>query len=159
MSENQIIIYQPNETVRLDVRLENETVWLNRHQMAQLFGRDIKTIGKHIANALNEELAEHVMSSDSQVEADRKTMNDDRTVFPTVAKYATVQNEGGRQVMRQVEYYSLGVVLSVGVLKMVAVQKRSDITPWATQNRCGIFPGAACAHSAVVSLAGCPCRS
>ena len=53
MNENQIVVYQPNETVRLDVRLENETVWLNRHQMAQLFGRDIKTIGKHIANALN----------------------------------------------------------------------------------------------------------
>ena len=53
MGENQIIVYQPNETVRLDVRLENETVWLNRHQMAQLFGRDVKTIGKHIANALN----------------------------------------------------------------------------------------------------------
>jgi hypothetical protein len=45
-SENQIVVYQPNETVRLDVRLENETVWLNRHQMAQLFGRDVKTIGK-----------------------------------------------------------------------------------------------------------------
>ena len=45
-NENQIVVYQPNETVRLDVRLENETVWLNRHQMAQLFGRDVKTIGK-----------------------------------------------------------------------------------------------------------------
>ena len=55
-NENQIIVYQPNETVRLDVRLENETVWLNRHQMAQLFGRDVKTIGKHITNALYEEL-------------------------------------------------------------------------------------------------------
>ena len=56
-SENQIVVYQPNETIRLDVRLENETVWLNRHQMAQLFGRDVKTIGKHIANALSEALA------------------------------------------------------------------------------------------------------
>ena len=57
VNENQIVVYQPNETVRLDVRLENETVWLNRHQMTQLFGRDVKTIGKHIANALSEELA------------------------------------------------------------------------------------------------------
>ncbi len=56
--ENQIVVYQPNETVRLDVRLENETVWMNRQQMAQLFGRDVKTLGKHIANALAEELAE-----------------------------------------------------------------------------------------------------
>ena len=45
-SENQIAVYLPNETDRLDVRLEDETVWLNRHQMAQLFGRDVKTIGK-----------------------------------------------------------------------------------------------------------------
>ena len=63
-AENQIVVYQPNETVRLDVRLENETVWLNRHQMAQLFGRDIKTIGKHIANALSEELASNSVVSD-----------------------------------------------------------------------------------------------
>ena len=55
--ENQIVVYQPDETIRLDVRLENETVWLNRHQMAQLFGREVKTIGKHIVNALSEELA------------------------------------------------------------------------------------------------------
>ena len=63
-SENQIVLYQPNETVRLDVRLENETVWLNRQQMAQLFGRDVKTIGKHIANALSEELASNSVVSD-----------------------------------------------------------------------------------------------
>ena len=41
--KNEIIIYQPNETIRLEVRLEDETVWLNRQQMAQLFGRDVKT--------------------------------------------------------------------------------------------------------------------
>ncbi|MBO7687688.1 MAG: hypothetical protein J6V72_14955 [Kiritimatiellae bacterium] len=63
-AENQIVVYQPNETVRLDVLLENETVWLNRHQMAQLFGRDIKTIGKHNANALSEELACNSVVSD-----------------------------------------------------------------------------------------------
>ena len=105
-SENQIIVYQPNETVRLDVRLENETVWLNRHQMAQLFGRDIKTIGKHIANALSEELA-----SDSSVTDYENTQS---SCNPTVAKFATVQKEGNREVIRQVEYYSLDVVLSVG---------------------------------------------
>ena len=57
-AKNEIVVYQTNETMRLDVRLENETVWLNRHQMAQLFGRDVKTIGKHIANALKEELSD-----------------------------------------------------------------------------------------------------
>ena len=48
--KNEIVVYQPNETIRLEERLENETVWLNRHQMARLFGRDVKTIGKHITN-------------------------------------------------------------------------------------------------------------
>jgi hypothetical protein len=74
--------------------------------MAQLFGRDIKTIGKHIANALSEELA-----SDSSVTNYEKTQSSDNS---TVAKFATVQKEGNREVIRQVEYYSLDVVLSVG---------------------------------------------
>ena len=82
-NENQIVVYQPNETVRLDVRLENETVWLNRHQMAQLFGRDVKTIGKHIANALSEELA------CSSVVA--KFATTQRQQNPTSAKFAQVE--------------------------------------------------------------------
>ena len=57
LDQNQIILYSPNESISLEVRLENETVWLNRQQIAQLFGRDIKTIGKHINNALREELS------------------------------------------------------------------------------------------------------
>ncbi len=105
-NENQIVVYQPNETVRLDVRLENETVWLNRHQMAQLFGRDVKTIGKHIANALSEELAQTPVGADF---ATTQSLGN-----PTVAKFATVQQEGGREVVRQVEHYNLDVVLSVG---------------------------------------------
>ena len=100
-AKNEIVVYQPNETVRLDVRLENETVWLNRHQMAQLFGRDVKTIGKHIANALKEELSDFATTRKGDV-------------FPTVAKFSTVQNEGGRQIVRQIEYYNLDVILSVG---------------------------------------------
>lgn len=58
MEQGGIILYQPDEMVKLEVRLENETVWLNRQQLAELFGRDIKTIGKHINNALNEELSD-----------------------------------------------------------------------------------------------------
>ena len=92
-SENQIVVYQPNETVRLDVRLENETVWLNRHQMAQLFGRDVKTIGKHIANALSEELASNSVVSDFATTQPPQC--------PTVAKTAIVQKEGGRMVTRK----------------------------------------------------------
>ena len=52
----EIVVYQPDEITKLEVRVEGETVWLNRHQLADLFGRDIKTIGKHINNALSEEL-------------------------------------------------------------------------------------------------------
>ena len=78
--KSQIVLYQPDESIRLEVKLDQDTVWLNRQQMAQLFGRDIKTIGKHINNALHEELA-----SD-----------------PTGANFAIVQKEGGRLVTRQV---------------------------------------------------------
>ena len=103
-TENQIVVYQPNETVRLDVRLENETVWLNRHQMAQLFGRDIKTIGKHIANALAEELSDNVISAG--------LLPSKGDCNPTVAKFATVHLEGNREVVRHIEYYSLDVIPS-----------------------------------------------
>ena len=73
--------------------MEDETVWLNRNQMSELFDRDVKTIGKHINNALKEEL-----SVDNS----------------TVAKFATVQIEGEREVERYIEYYSLDVIISVG---------------------------------------------
>ena len=90
--QGEIILYQPNEEIKLEVRLEGETVWLNRQQMSLLFGRDIKTIGKHINNASHEELEG----------------------MATIAKFATVQEEGGRKVMRNIEYYNLDMVLSVG---------------------------------------------
>ena len=54
--KDEIVLYQPNETTQLQVRLKDETVWLNRNQMSILFSRDVKTIGKHINNALREEL-------------------------------------------------------------------------------------------------------
>ena len=85
-------MYQPDSEVRLEVRLEEETVWLNRQQLSELFNRDVKTIGKHVNNALKEELAG----------------------MATVANFATVQKEGDRIVTRQVEYYNLDTVLSVG---------------------------------------------
>ena len=56
-TKGEIVVYQPDEITRLEVRLQDETVWLNRQQLATLFGRDVKTIGKHINNALNEELS------------------------------------------------------------------------------------------------------
>ena len=90
--KGEIVLYQPNDAIRLEVRLEKETVWLNRNQMAVLFGRDVKTIGKHIINAQREELYN----------------------MTTVAKFEIVQNEGGRQVRRMVEFYNLDMILSVG---------------------------------------------
>ena len=92
LKKGEIVMYQPDETIRLEVRVENETVWLNRQQMASLFGRDVKTIGKHINNALKEELAN----------------------VPTVANFAIVQIEGGRIVNRTIEFYNLDMILSVG---------------------------------------------
>jgi hypothetical protein len=89
MGKSEIIIYQPYDTVSVEVRLEKENIWLNRQQISALFDRDIKTIGKHINNALNEELA----------------------VFSTVANFATAAADGK---VYQVEYYNLDVILSVG---------------------------------------------
>lgn len=86
---NEIILFE-NQGVKLEVNLKDETVWLNRQQLADLFNRDIKTIGKHINNALNEEL------------------KDDNSV---VAKFATTASDGKTY---NVEYYNLDVIISVG---------------------------------------------
>ena len=56
-NRGEVILYQPDNEIKLEVRLEDETVWLNRQQLSELFNRDVKTIGKHINNALKEELA------------------------------------------------------------------------------------------------------
>ena len=108
MNKGEIILYQPDDTILLEVRIEDETVWLNRQQMALLFGRDVKTIGKHINNALSEELRD----------------------IPTVAKFATVQKEGKRSITRLVEYYTLDMVLSVGY--RVKSQKGIQYRKWAS---------------------------
>lgn len=105
----EIVMYQPDETIRLEVRFADENAWLNRQQMAELFGRDVKTIGKHIGNALQEEL--------------RKV--------PTVAKFAIVQREGNRMVNRTVEFYSLDMVISVGY--RVKSEKGIEFRIWANQ--------------------------
>ena len=99
--QNEIVLYQPNENLQLQVRLENDTVWLNRNQIAQLFGRDVKTIGKHIANALREELA--VVANFATTPVNRQNS--------VVAKFATTAADGKNY---QVEYYNLDVILSVG---------------------------------------------
>lgn len=90
--EGEIVVYQPDEVIRLEVKVDSDTVWLNRHQMAVLFGRDVKTIGKHIKNALTEELCS----------------------VSTVAKFATLHREGDRLVERDIEFYNLDMIISVG---------------------------------------------
>lgn len=105
----EIILYQPDENVQLEVRLEKETVWLNRQQIAVLFDRDIKTIGKHINNALNEELQG----------------------LSTVAKFAIVQKEGERTVTRNIEFYNLDMILSVGY--RVKSQRGIQFRQWANK--------------------------
>lgn len=87
---NEIILFE-NQNVKLEVNMQDETVWLNTEQMAKLFDRDYKTIRKHINNALTEELDNS-----------------------SVAKFATVQTEGTRDVTRDIEYYNLDVIISVG---------------------------------------------
>lgn len=89
MENNEMILYQPDETLKLDVRVENEEVWLNRNQLALLFDRDVKTIGKHINNALKEEL----------------------DGIPVVANFATTAADGKTY---QVEHYNLEMITSVG---------------------------------------------
>ena len=104
-TDSQIVLYQPDETISLEVKLdtERETVWLNRHQIALLFGRDVKTIGKHINNALREELASDFRHSG--------TSPSDSAHTSVVAKIATTAADGKTY---QVEYYNLDVILSVG---------------------------------------------
>jgi len=95
-NDNEIVLFETEDReIKLFVTVENDTVWLNRKQMAELFDRDVKTIGKHINNAISEEL------SDQEV----------------VAKIATTTQHGaieGKIQTHMTEYYNLDVIISVG---------------------------------------------
>ena len=81
MATTEIVLFQSQDgVVTIPVSTDRNTVWLNRQQMSELFDRDVKTIGKHIHNALQEELE-----------------------ASTVAKFETVQNEDGRVVLRSID--------------------------------------------------------
>lgn len=96
MNKNEIVIFETEDKmITIPVAVDQDTVWLNRNQMAELFDRDIKTIGKHINNALKEELEDQVV----------------------VAKFATTTQHGaieGRTQTHMTEYYNLDVIISVG---------------------------------------------
>ena len=102
--KNEIIIFE-NQKLKLEVNMKDETVWLNANQMAKLFGRDSKTIRKHINNALMEELSDEVV----------------------VAKFATTAKDGKTY---QVDYYNLDMVISVGY--RVKSQNGVIFRKWAT---------------------------
>lgn len=91
--KGEVLLYQPDNTISIEVLMESDTVWLSLGQMSMLFDRDKSVISRHIRNIYSE--------GELQKEA-------------TVAKNATVQNENGRQVVRQIEYYNLDVIISVG---------------------------------------------
>lgn len=104
MEQGEIVLYQPNDSLRLEVRLDGDNVWLNRSQLAELFDRDVKTIGKHINNALKEELDN----------------------VPVVAKFATTAADGK---VYQTEHYNLDMVISVGF--RVKSRRGVDFRRWA----------------------------
>lgn len=111
MNELSVSIYQSEDgKVSLEVNLEKDTVWLSQKQMALLFDRDYKTISKHVNNVFEEG------------ELEREA---------TVAKFATVQIEGEREVVRDIEHYNLDVIISVGY--RVKSKRGTQFRIWAKQ--------------------------
>ena len=108
-TKNEIVVYQPDETIRLEVRLAEETVWLNQARLGELFGVDRTVVNRHI----------HNIYKSGELEASA-----------TCAKIAQVQVEGGRTITRQIPFYNLDVIIAVGyrVNSFAATQFRK----WAT---------------------------
>ena len=129
MKKNELVIFETvDNAVKLEVPVEGETVWLNRQQMAELFDRDVKTIGKHINNALSEELDES-----------------------TVANFATVQIEGDREVERNIQYYNIDVIISVGY--RVKSKRGVEFRKWANSVlKQYIMQGYAVNHNRIAEL-------
>ena len=91
--QNEIVLYQPNELTKLEVRVADETVWLSQAQMAELFDTDRTSIGRHIRNIYQS----HELDS-----------------LATFAKIAQVRREGNRQIIRNIPFYNLDMIISVG---------------------------------------------
>ena len=92
-NQNQIIFYRPNDTISLEVRLENETVWLSQAQIVTLFNSTKSNISEHI---------KHIYT-DKELEKES-----------TVRKNRTVQQEGKRTITRNIAYYNLDAIISIG---------------------------------------------
>ena len=110
ISKGQIIIYKAPEGPALQVKLQNDTVWLNLKQIAALFGIQKAAISKHIKN----------IYKTAELRENR-----------TVSKMETVQEEGGREIKRQIEYYNLDMIISVGY--RINSQRATQFRIWATQ--------------------------
>jgi hypothetical protein len=109
--QGDLLLYQTEDgKTRLQVRIQGETVWLPLTQMAELFQRDKSVISKHIRNIFDEG------------ELDRRS---------TVANFATVQKEGAREIERNIEYFNLDVIISVGY--RVKSHRGTQFRIWATQ--------------------------
>ncbi len=106
--KDEIVLYQPDATIQLEVRVQNESVWLSQQQMAELFESTKQNISLHINNIYKEG------------ELQRSA---------TVKEYLTVQNEGGRQISRRVQYYNLDVIISVGY--RVKSKRGTQFRQWA----------------------------
>jgi len=107
-NKGQIVLYQPDSSVKLDVLLEDETVWLSKVQMAELFQTSRQNVGKHINNVFTE----------GELEP-----------WATIKEKFIVQLEGGREVSRNVEYYNLDLVISVGY--RVKSKRGTQFRQWA----------------------------
>ena len=108
--KNEIIVYQPDETIRLEVRLEQESIWLTQLEIATLFGVQKAAISKHLKNIFQ--------SGELHREA-------------TVSKMETLQQEGARQVVRIQDYYNLDAIIAVGY--RVNSMRATRFRQWATQ--------------------------
>ena len=109
--ETKIVIYEDaNGEIKLDVSLENDTLWLSQKQLEVLFDRDKSVISRHIKNIFKEE------------ELDKNS---------TVAKNATVQKEGDREVTREIDYYNLDMIISLGY--RVNSKRATSFRVWATK--------------------------
>ena len=111
LNKSELILYQTDDgRTRIEVRFQGETVWLSLNEMAELFQRDKSVISKHIRNIFEE--------GELDPEA-------------TVAKYATVQQEGRRSVSRVIEYFNLDVIIAVGY--RVKSPRGTQFRIWATE--------------------------
>ncbi len=111
LSRSEIILYQTEDgRTRIEVQFKGETAWLSLNQMAELFQRDKSVISRHIKNAFDE---------------------GELRPAATVAKFATVQTEGSRTVSRDIEFYNLDVIISVGY--RVKSHRGTQFRIWATQ--------------------------